>query len=49
VADPAGAPVAITFGWAAGWPDTTLRALTESTDAALLARKPRRARRGVAA
>jgi diguanylate cyclase (GGDEF)-like protein len=49
VADPAGAPVAITFGWAAGAPDTTLRALTEAADAALLARKPRRARRGVAA
>jgi diguanylate cyclase (GGDEF)-like protein len=43
VTDPAGAPVGITFGWAAGAPDTTLRALTEAADAALLARK--RARR----
>jgi diguanylate cyclase (GGDEF)-like protein len=45
VADPAGAPVAITFGLAAGTPDTTLLALTEAADAALLARKPKRARR----
>jgi diguanylate cyclase (GGDEF)-like protein len=45
VVDPAGAPVAITFGWAAGTPDTTLRGLTEAADEALLARKRARPRR----
>ena len=45
VADPAGAPVAITFGWAAGAPETTLRELTEAADAALLTRKRARPRR----
>ena len=44
VTDPAGAPVAIAFGWAAGGPDTDLRALTEAADAALLARKRSRPR-----
>jgi diguanylate cyclase (GGDEF)-like protein len=39
VQDPDGAPVRITFGWAAGGPETDLRALTEQADARLLARK----------
>jgi diguanylate cyclase (GGDEF)-like protein len=42
VQDPDGAPVAITFGWAAGGPDAELRALTSEADAALLARKASR-------
>jgi diguanylate cyclase (GGDEF)-like protein len=44
VTDPAGARVAFTFGWAPGAPDTTLQALTEAADAALLARKRARPR-----
>jgi diguanylate cyclase (GGDEF)-like protein len=44
VSDPSGAPVAITFGWAAGGPQTALRALTEAADTALLARKRSRPR-----
>ena len=44
VSDPSGAPVAITFGWAAGGPETELRALTEAADAALLGRKRSRPR-----
>lgn len=39
VSDPDGAPVGITFGWAAGGPETDLRTLTERADAALLERK----------
>ncbi len=39
VRDPGGAPVGITFGWAAGGPETDLRTITERADAALLARK----------
>jgi diguanylate cyclase (GGDEF)-like protein len=39
VLDPAGAPVTITFGFAAGGPDVELRTLTSAADAALLARK----------
>jgi diguanylate cyclase (GGDEF)-like protein len=42
VRDPDGTPVRITFGWASGDAGTDLRTLTESADAALLARKPRR-------
>jgi diguanylate cyclase (GGDEF)-like protein len=44
VSGPDGEPVGITFGWAAGAPDTTLGALTEAADAALLARKRARPR-----
>jgi diguanylate cyclase (GGDEF)-like protein len=42
VQDPDGAPVRITFGWAAGGPETALRTLTEQADALLLARKSSR-------
>jgi diguanylate cyclase (GGDEF)-like protein len=41
---PDGTPVTITFGWAAGGPETDLRALTARADAQLLARKASRAR-----
>jgi len=48
VADPLGAPVEITFGWAVGAPGTDLVALTEAADAALRARKPASRRRAAA-
>jgi len=48
VADPLGAPVEITFGWAVGAPGTDLGALTEAADAALRARKPASRRRAAA-
>jgi diguanylate cyclase (GGDEF)-like protein len=48
VADPTGAPVEITFGWAAGAPGSDPRALTEAADAALRARKTPRSRRAAA-
>jgi len=48
VFDPTGAPVAITFGWAAGGPGSDLRTLTEAADAALRARKTPRPRRAAA-
>jgi diguanylate cyclase (GGDEF)-like protein len=43
VRDPDGAPVRISFGWAAGGPEVALRTLTSQADAALLARKSARA------
>jgi diguanylate cyclase (GGDEF)-like protein len=39
VRDPDGAPVEITFGWAAGRPETDLMTLTERADELLLTRK----------
>jgi diguanylate cyclase (GGDEF)-like protein len=44
VHDPDGDAVQITFGWAAGGPETDLRTLIAQADAALLARKPSRLR-----
>lgn len=46
VADPTGAPIEITFGWASGAAGSDLHTLTEAADTALRARKtphPRRA------
>jgi diguanylate cyclase (GGDEF)-like protein len=48
VSDPSGAPVGITFGWAAGGPGSDLHALTEAADVALRARKAPRPRRAAA-
>jgi diguanylate cyclase (GGDEF)-like protein len=48
VSDPTGAPVEITFGWAAGTPDGGLRTLTETADAALRGRKRPGQRRAAA-
>ena len=46
VSDPDGAPIRITFGWAAAGPETDLRTLTEQADGMLLARKVARAGAG---
>jgi len=43
VRDPSGSPVGITFGWAAGGPETELRTLIARADALMLARKASRA------